>query len=245
MKNRLYPSRNRADGGTSVRHRRCFVSRETRERSDLLRFVYDGEQRLFWDAGEKLPGRGWWLALEKETLLRCTRTLIARKKKKKGQAEGGTAEDFLRSCALVLEQRCLSFLALARRAGLAVAGARRSVAMAQEGDLKALITTPLSSLEERRKILKANRRDAAPVCCTRFSAIALGRVFAREDTVYVGVGGKKANVAIGLVERLLQEIDRFERLLRIIECESTEGLKPFPASKTLSTIRRLSPTKEA
>ena len=262
MTHHLPQSRDRADGAASVRRRRCFVSRETRERHDLLRFVYDGDQRLCWDAAEKLPGRGWWLALEKDPLLGGTRKLIARQAPKKGQEQAGqeqagrqqaerqqagqeqaggqqaerqqekrgeaTAEEFLRSCALVLEQRCLSYIALARRAGLAVAGARCCLDMANGGGLKALITTPQSSLEERRKILKADRRSDAPVCCARFSATALGRVFAREDAVYVGVGGKKARASVGLVERLLHEIDRFERLLRILECESTEDCEPFP-----------------
>ena len=262
MKKHLLQSRHRADGAAVVRRRRCFVSRETRDRSDLLRFVYDGEQQLCWDAAEKLPGRGFWLALERDTLLGGTRKLIARQASKNGQREqegqktederGGTkrgegqgeqratAEEFLRSCALVLEQRCLSFIALARRAGLAVAGGGRCLDMACGGGLKVLITTPQSSLEERRKILNAHRRSEPPVCCARFSAVALGRVFAREDAVYVGVGGKKAAATTGLVERLLQEIDRFEKLLRILECESTEDCKPLPYP-TLG----ISSTKEA
>ena len=229
-----------------------------------MRFVYDFEQQLCWDAAEKLPGRGWWLAIEKDTLLGGTRKLIAKQGAKKGQEEKGqeekktgkkgtgqpdeqgsgsgsgsemTAESFLRSCALMQEQRCLSFIALARRAGLAVAGAGRSLDMAYSGGLRVLITTPQSSREERRKILKADRRVDAPLCCARFSALALGRVFAREEVVYVGVGGKAGagvrtragvrtgattSVGAGLVERLLQEIDRFERLLGIFECESVE-----------------------
>ncbi len=210
-----------------------------------MRFVYDADQRLCWDAAEKLPGRGWWLALEKETLLGGTRRLIARQNQRKGAENGDstktTAEEFLRSCALVLEQRCLSFLALARRAGAALSGARRCQDMARSGELKVLLTTPQSSTEERRKILKANRSVEAPVCCARFSAFSLGRVFAREEAVYVGVGDKRASATAGLSERLLQEIDRFERLLRILECESTEGCKPFP----LSTSRELSSTQKA
>ena len=238
MTNHLLQSRHRADGAAFVRRRRCFVSRETRDRRDLLRFVYDSEKQLCWDAAEKLPGRGFWLALEKDALIGGTRKLIARQDSKKqerkreqeeGEEPRATAEEFLRSCALLLEQRCLSFIALARRAGLAVAGGGRCLDMACGGSLKVLITTPQSSLEERRKILKAHRRSEPPVCCARFSALALGRVFAREEAVYVGVGGKKADAAaaIGLVERLLQEIDRFEKLLRILECESTEDCKPF------------------
>ena len=278
------PSRDRADDADRVRSRRCFVSRETHERRNLLRFVYDAEQGLCWDAAEKLPGRGWWLALEKETLIAGTQRLIARqaatkknekqnsknseereKKEdaqpdgKKGKLDGRqnakkTAEAFLRSCALIQEQRCLSFLALARRAGAAQAGARRSVEMAQAGCLNALITTPQSSLEERRKILKAEKDESkskgerksksnyelAPVCCARFSAQALGGLFAREEIVYVGIGSKKA-AATGLVERLLHEIDRFEKLLRILECESTEGCEPFPRA----TIRERSATQSA
>ena len=216
-----------------------------------MRFVYDFEQQLCWDAAEKLPGRGWWLAIERDTLLGGTRKLIARQGAKKGagkketgkkgtgqpdeQGSGSgsglevTAEAFLRSCALLQEQRCLSFIALARRAGLAVAGAGRSLDMAYGGGLRVLITTPQSSREERRKILKADRRVDAPVCCARFSALALGRVFAREEVVYVGVGGRAGlragaatSAGAGLVERLLQEIDRFERLLGIFECESVE-----------------------
>ncbi len=264
MTKHLLQSHDRANDAAFVRRRRCFVSRETHERRDLLRFVYDLEQQLCWDAAEKLPGRGWWLALDKDTLLDGTRKLIARQATKKGTEQKGTeqkgaekvvvevegqgakatakatAEKFLRSCALKQEQRCLSFLSLARRAGLAVAGAGRSLDMAQGGSLKVLITTPQSSQEERRKILKADRRVEPPVCCTRFSALALGRVFAREEVVYVGVGGKNASASTGLVEQLLHEIDRFERLLQILECESTEGCQPFPPS----TIGRFSSTKE-
>ncbi len=132
--------------------------------------------------------------------------------------------------------------------------------MAQAGCLNALITTPQSSLEERRKILKAEKdeskseskgkskderkskgkREISPVCCARFSAQALGGLFAREEIVYVGIGSKKA-AATGLVERLLHEIDRFEKLLRILECESTEGCEPF----SRATIRERSSTQSA
>ena len=201
----------------------CFVSRKKLPRKAMLRFVYDEGGRLCLDLAEKLPGRGTWLALDRDSLLMGVRRLLIREK------EPRKVEDFLQNSAKLLEQRCLSFLALSRRAGLAISGASACLSYAREGRLHALICAREASLDERRKIISVQRSDIRG--CQKqldeipsfacFATDDLGQVFAREQVIYVGLceqkGGKVRRDTYGLVQSTFEELQRFANFLLALE----------------------------
>ena len=212
--NNLNDNAVRVDMRTASDSRCCFVSRKRLPRARMLRFVYDTDHRLYLDIAEKLPGRGIWLSLEKDTLFTGTRYLLER------EGRSRTTEDFLKSSTRLLEQRCLSYLSLARRAGLAVSGAATCLHNARVGALRALLCMHGASLEERRKILRAKMggeerqldRLNEPLCFPYFTAEGLGKVFSREQVIYAGLclrdGYKARGNSAGLMQRVLEELHR-------------------------------------
>ncbi len=209
----------KAEARLGISARCCFVSRKKLSRKAMLRFVYDDKGRLCLDLAEKLPGRGTWLALDRSSFFVGIRRLLARER------EPRKVEDFLQNSAKLLEQRCLLYLGLSRRAGLAISGASACLHCAREGRLHALLCTREASLDERRKILRVQRSgmggwqketDEIPSFAC-FDADDLGRVFACEQVVYVGLCGQAGKEAYGLVQCTLEELQRFVNFLVLFE----------------------------
>lgn len=224
----------RTEARLAISLRCCFVSRKKLPRKAMLRFVYDEDGRLCLDLSEKLPGRGTWLALDRDSLFIGVRRLLAREKAPR------KVEDFLQNSARFLEQRCLSYLSLSRRAGLVVSGASACLNCARENRLHALICTQEASLSERRKILRVQRSDRRgcreeldeipSFAC--FSADDLGQVFAREQVIYVGLceqrGGQVSGESYGLVRRTLEELRRFANFsVLLASMRKSNGVDPM------------------
>lgn len=100
-------------------HKTCFVSKETFERGEMLRFVVSPDKTVFFDAAEKLPGRGMWLRADYQTLKNAVEKRIFFK------AAKGTVNipaDLVMQVEMQLKNRVLSLLGLARKAGALVFG---------------------------------------------------------------------------------------------------------------------------
>lgn len=105
--------------------RRCVASGEALAPDvPALRFVQDPEGQLVFDANAKLPGRGAWLtpargalltALKKNAFSRAFKTAI-------DQPPSFSADQFADGVEEALQQRALSALGLARKAGALVMG---------------------------------------------------------------------------------------------------------------------------
>ena len=232
----------KTDAQLAISLRCCFVSRKKLPRKAMLRFVYDEGGRLCLDLAEKLPGRGNWLALDRDSLLIGVRRLLTREK------EPRKVEDFLQNSAKLLEQRCLSYLALSRRAGLAISGATACLSYARESRLRALVCAREAALDERRKILRVQRSDrrgsqkplAEIPSFACFATDDLGQIFAREQVVYVGLceqrGGKVRGDTHGLVQRTFEELQRFANFLVALEnIKESKGIKQMIAKHGVQT----------
>lgn len=99
--------------------RRCIFSGETLPRAQMIRFVVGPDQTVFPDILGRLPGRGIWLSADRIGIkTACERNLFSRAARQNVHAESGLVD----RVEELLAQRCTEILALARRAGQAVAG---------------------------------------------------------------------------------------------------------------------------
>ncbi len=103
----------------STPERRCVATGETAPKAGLIRFVLDPDGRVTPDLAEKLPGRGVWVAADRAALSLVERKNLFAKGFKRATPR---VEDLVARLETLLAQRVIEALALARKAGHAVAG---------------------------------------------------------------------------------------------------------------------------
>lgn len=113
------------DPGTEATpERRCLVSGEAMPKAGLVRFAVGPDDAVVPDIDERLPGRGLWVTADAGTIAAAGRGAFARAAKRKVSVPDGLPAlvEFL------LARRLMSLIALARRAGAALAGAEKIAA---------------------------------------------------------------------------------------------------------------------
>jgi len=192
--------------------RRCLVTRETAGRAGLIRFALDPQGHVVPDIEERLPGRGLWVTADRAILSRAVeKRLFARAAKGKAIAD----PDLVDRTVALLVGRCVQLLALARRAGAAVAGqAKVEQALSQlpAGGTGLLLEAHDGAEQGRRKLRNLSRQvvdDGLPVF-EALSAAELARPFGRDHVVHGFVSGAGAHAA--LVDRLIREDRRLQGL---------------------------------
>ena len=103
-------------GGQS---RRCLVSRQPRPRFGLIRFVLDPDGIVVPDLAEVLPGRGLWVAADRDILTKACKTNAFAKA---ARAAAKVPDGLVDTVAARLKQRCLHWVGLARGAGKVQSG---------------------------------------------------------------------------------------------------------------------------
>ncbi|MEO1551705.1 MAG: DUF448 domain-containing protein, partial [Pseudomonadota bacterium] len=99
--------------------RRCIATGESQPRAGLIRFAVSPDGQLVPDLAERLPGRGIWVTADKAALDKAAKKgLFARAAK----AQVEVPEDLAAQIDGLLVRRITDLLALARKAGQAVAG---------------------------------------------------------------------------------------------------------------------------
>lgn len=97
----------------------CIVTKNTFPRTEMLRFVVSPNREIVFDVDEKLPGKGIWISADKDILLKA----IQKKLFNKPAGTTVIVPDNLADIVLGrLQDKCLSLLALARKAGVLVFG---------------------------------------------------------------------------------------------------------------------------
>jgi predicted RNA-binding protein YlxR (DUF448 family) len=176
-------------------HRRPVGGRRSEPRERLVRFVLDAQKRLVPDVPGRMPGRGLWLAADRQALESpATRRALGRLGVRAFDAAGLASE-----VERQLERRCLDLLGLAQRA--------RAVVIGFEAVRQALL--------EQKAAVVLVARDASPHARKRFRHLpegtvrveafdraALGRALGREDVVYAALLPGK------LARRFIQDFDR-------------------------------------
>jgi uncharacterized protein len=173
--------------------RRCIVGREARPRHGLVRFVVGPGDAVVPDLAERLPGRGIWVSADRAALaLAVKKNLFARAAKQAVAVDPGLVD----LVEAGLAKRLVELIALARKAGTAVAG-REKVRDALVKRQAALLIQASDGSAREKAELRAPEGDNASVNC--LSAGELGMAFARDRVIHAAMFGG------GLAERVRSE----------------------------------------
>ena len=99
--------------------RKCIATGEVQPKYGLIRFVVGPDQMVVPDVLEKLPGRGIWVAADRQALEKACKTgLFSRSAKTAVKL----SEHLLGDLERQLARRVVDLISLARKSGRAVAG---------------------------------------------------------------------------------------------------------------------------
>mgnify|MGYP003117327181 CR=1 FL=1 len=99
--------------------RRCIATGESQPKSGLIRFVVGPDETIVPDLLEKLPGRGIWVAADRDALKKAVeKNLFSRGAKRKV----ALPDDLIAQVEAGLARRVVDLVSLARKSGHAVAG---------------------------------------------------------------------------------------------------------------------------
>lgn len=161
-------------------YKTCFVLREIKPRTELIRFVAGPDHLVYFDVAEKLPGRGMWMSADTGVLGKA----IAKKLFSKALEEAVIIPENLEEQVVSqLKARVLSLMSLARRAGAVVFG-YEAVKKALAGG-SAVMAFAADDSSERGKD-KLYHFENLPIY-TFFSREELGQVTGQEAAVHVGI----------------------------------------------------------
>ncbi|WP_421707845.1 RNA-binding protein [Algihabitans sp.] len=190
--------------------RRCLVTRASRPKGGLLRFVVSPEGQLVPDLGEKLPGRGLYVTPDRALL----ETAIAKKLFTKAARQPvAVPEDLPARVDDLLRRRILDLISFAKRAGQAVAGFDRVKSWIEQGRAALVVQAADGSPGSRQRLAgvaaaiaetleeSANSRLSL---VEMFSQTELGTAFGRTSVVHVAIApGGLAKQLVSTTEQLL------------------------------------------
>jgi uncharacterized protein len=171
-----------AEAEESGPRRRCLVTGDIRDRSDLLRFVVGPGGEIVPDVAARLPGRGLWLTPRRDIVVQAVaKRMFARAARRLVVVPAGLTDRL----EALLAQRCVDVIGLARRAGIAVVGFER-VSEALRGGKTAVLLAATDGSEGGRRKLHALGRGLPLV--RALMAAEIGAAFGRERGVNASLG---------------------------------------------------------
>jgi len=175
--------------------RRCIVTRTALPKSGMIRFVVGPEGQLVADILGRLPGRGIWVSADRGTLDHALgKRLFARAAKTDVKVPDTMADDV----EAMLTRRVIDLIALARKAGEAVAGYEKVKSWLATGQGSILVQASDGSTRGKTKL--RTPPDGTFVGC--LSAGEIGLAFGRESVIHGAV------TAGGLGDRIVEEATR-------------------------------------
>lgn len=189
-----------ADSPLSGPLRRCIVTREVLPKESLVRFVIGPAADLVPDVAAKLPGRGLWVKAERTVLAKAVaKNLFA----KAAHQSVNVPVDLVDRTVVLLSQRCLDLIGLARRAGQAVCGFEKVRDALRNGRVGIVIAAADGAADGRGKLkLLAGE---LPILAL-FTGAQLSASLGRENVVHAALAPGR------LAERLIAESARLAGL---------------------------------
>lgn len=170
--------------------RRCLASGETRDPSEMVRFVLSPEAVVTPDIQGKLPGRGAWVSSDRASL----EQVIAKKGFQRGFKGKAVIEgDLVALTQRLLERRVLGLITMARKASQIAMGSDQVQSMAREVAIAFRIEASDGSQDGRGKIrtlAKAINRELElpdPIVVGCFTAEQIGQALGRESIVHAAI----------------------------------------------------------
>ncbi len=193
--------------------RRCIATGETQPKPGLIRFVIGPEGQVVPDILGRLPGRGIWVSADRDALALATKkNLFARAAKAPAKLPG----DLIAQVEAAQARRVTDLVALARKAGEAVAGFEKVKSWLAEGRAKVLLQA--SDGSERGKSKLWTPEGGRYFAC--LTAQELGLAFGRETVIHGALG------AGGLSTRVVEEAAKLQGLRK------ADGGNPAGKDKT-------------
>lgn len=183
--------------GAERNPRRSVLSRARQDRDGMLRFVRDPGGRVVFDIDARLPGRGFWLEADRDSV----RLAIKRQALTRAAGPGSTiADDLPDQIEQALVRRGLDRIGLARRAGALISGFDEVERGLRAGRAKILIQASDAAEDGLQKL----GRIAGDLPMVRlFDRFELGRALGRDEAVHLVVThGSHATPLLTIVRRL-------------------------------------------
>lgn len=171
--------------------RRCIVTGETQPKAGLLRFVVSPDGVAVPDILGKLPGRGMWVTANRSVLDKAGKGQFARSAKMQVTVPDTLADEVERQLA----RRVSDLVALARKAGLAVAGFEKVKGWLSDRQIRVLFQA--SDGSERGKSKLWTPEGARYYDC--LTSQELGLAFGRQTVIH------GALATGGLSDRVVEE----------------------------------------
>ena len=180
--------------------RRCIATGETRPKAEMIRFVVGPKDALVPDLLGKLPGRGIWVSPTRAALEKAVKKgLFARAAHKPVQVPDGLVEQVEAG----VTKRLIHFIALARKAGRAVAGYEKVKGWLATGEAVLLLQASDGSARGKSKLRPpGDQKTLIEV----LNADELGLAFGRENVIH------GALAAGGLTQRVVDEAAKLQGL---------------------------------
>lgn len=174
------------------RERRDIVSGAVMDEARLIRFVAGPDGVVAPDLARKLPGRGLWVAAERDAVETAAKKgLFSRAAKAKLAAPAELADQV----EGLLLKRLLSGLGLARRAGQLTSGFEKVSSTIRSGKAAWLIEASDGAADGRRKLLaQARKQPRPPSVFGLFAAAELGLALGGENVIHTAfLAGRAAD----------------------------------------------------
>lgn len=178
--------------------RRCIVTRQTHDKAGLIRFVMSPEGEIVADLKAKLPGRGVWVTAQADYVAKAVRDKSFARAFKTQLRAGDDLPDRI---ADLLAQACLGYLAMARKAGVAVWGFTK-VSAAVKGDVAVLFAACDGAQDGKQKL--ARQADSAVIRADCFTTAQLSLALGHPNVVHAAVKRH------GLADKLVSALHRYQ-----------------------------------
>lgn len=186
--------------------RRCIVTGDVQPKAGLIRFVVGPEGQVVPDILGKLPGRGMWVTATREAIDKAGRGQFSRSAKAPVTVPEGLADEVERQVARLV----VDLIALARKAGLAVAGFEKVKDALAQNRVRVLLQA--SDGSERGKTKLWTPTGARYFGC--LTSGELGLAFGRQSVIHGALS------AGGLSDRVVEEAAKLRGLREI---DGTQG----------------------
>lgn len=180
--------------------RKCIATGESQPKAGLIRFVAGPDGMVVPDLMGKLPGRGIYVAATRAALEKAvTKSLFARA----ARTAVALPPDMIDLIEAGLARRVVDLIAMARKAGEAVAGLEKVKDWLEKDRAELLIQAKDGSEREKTRLRPPRGPDSLITC---LSAQELGLAFGRERAIH------GALAAGGLERRVVEEAARLAGL---------------------------------
>jgi hypothetical protein len=184
--------------------RKCIATGTAQPKAGMIRFVVGPDGVIVPDLLGKLPGRGIHVAADRSALDKAVaKGLFSRA----ARTQVGVPVDLADQVTAGLARRVVDLIALARKAGVAVAGLEKVKDWLEKDRAAVLIQAFDGSERERTRLRPPDGPDSLITC---LSAQELGLAFARERAIHAALG------AGGLTARVVEEAARLAGLRKAV-----------------------------